>query len=56
MENKVQAGRRATVPVALLAIIVAYGVALCVGWPQSGTQQIVNSLHHHAEPAAAGKY
>ena len=23
---------------ALLAIIVAYGVALCIGWPQSGTR------------------
>src|SRR5262245_21200379 len=36
--------KRKLVPVAILAVIIAYGVALCIGWPQSGTQQIVSHL------------
>jgi Na+/H+ antiporter NhaD/arsenite permease-like protein len=46
MDKVVQSNRRSVVPVGLLAIVVAYGIALCIGWPQSGTQQIVESLHH----------
>lgn len=40
--------KRDLVPAAILAVIIAYGIALCVGWPQSGTQQIVSQLHEHA--------
>jgi Na+/H+ antiporter NhaD/arsenite permease-like protein len=47
MENRSQSdGKRAIVPVAILAVIVAYSVALCIGWPQSGTQQIVAQQSH----------
>jgi Na+/H+ antiporter NhaD/arsenite permease-like protein len=46
MESKVQSGRRSIVPVALLGIIVTYGLALCIGLPQSGTEQIVSAQHH----------
>src|SRR5215213_2103567 len=33
--------KRDLAPAAILAIIIAYGIALCIGWPQSGTQQIL---------------
>ena len=56
-------GKRAVVPIAILAISVGYGIALCAGWPQRGTQQIVAQQqrpvadavtlesHHAAEPS-----
>lgn len=55
MGNRAQSGNsRAIVPVTLLAVIVVYGIALCVGWPQSGTQRIVEQqLHHRANPPEA---
>jgi Na+/H+ antiporter NhaD/arsenite permease-like protein len=40
------------VAVALLAIGILYGLALLIGWPQSGTQLIVDQLHHSADSAA----
>src|SRR5689334_11367361 len=40
--------KRDLVPVAILAILIAYGVALCVGWPQNGTRQIVEQQLDHA--------
>src|SRR6478609_12146990 len=49
--------KRDLVPAAILAIVVAYGIALGVGWPQSGTHQIVSQqLEHaasHIEPGPA---
>lgn len=54
MEDSAQPGdRRAKVPVAILALVVAYGVALSIGWPQRGTQLIVEQASHVSEPAAA---
>lgn len=33
--------KRDLAPAAILAILILYGIALCIGWPQGGTQQIV---------------
>ena len=58
MDHRSQAdNKRDLVPAAILAVIIAYGIALCVGWPQSGTEQIVSQLHEltaiHPETGAA---
>src|SRR5947209_10267117 len=56
MDNRSQSeGKRAIVPVAILTILVAYGVALCVGWPQLGTQQIVAAQLHPPASAIGGE-
>jgi Na+/H+ antiporter NhaD/arsenite permease-like protein len=50
MDHSAQLHRkRDIVPAAILAVVVAYFIALCVGWPQAATQQIVT---HLSEPAA----
>jgi Na+/H+ antiporter NhaD/arsenite permease-like protein len=44
------------VPKAIIALAVTYAIALALGWPQAGTQAIVNNQAHHApasEDAAA---
>ncbi len=46
------APRRALVPVAILVVVVLYGVALWLGWPQHGTRQIV--AQHLGETTATG--
>jgi Na+/H+ antiporter NhaD/arsenite permease-like protein len=47
--------KRDLAPAAILAVIIAYVIALCVGWPQSGTQQIVSQqLEHAASHPEAG--
>jgi Na+/H+ antiporter NhaD/arsenite permease-like protein len=52
MEHSAQRGdRRAKVPAVILALVIAYGVALVIGWPQRGTQLIVEH-QGHAESAA----
>jgi Na+/H+ antiporter NhaD/arsenite permease-like protein len=45
--------RRAKVPLVILGIIIAYGIALAMGWPQRGTQLVVAHQGHAAaaEPA-----
>src|SRR5262245_30357976 len=54
MEHSAQRGdRRAKVSVAILALLIAYGVALAVGWPQRGTQVIVGHSGHASGPAAS---
>src|SRR4029079_18716727 len=49
--------RRDLAPAAILAIIVAYGIALCVGWPQSGTERVISQQHElatsHSDAGAA---
>jgi Na+/H+ antiporter NhaD/arsenite permease-like protein len=49
--------KRDLVPAAILAIIIAYAIALCVGWPQSGTRQIIAQHAQlessHATPSLA---
>ena len=40
--------KRDLLPAAILAIVVAYGIALAIGWPQSGTEQIVSQQGEHA--------
>src|SRR5436190_16206367 len=58
MDHQSQSDRkRDLAPAAILAILISYGIALCIGWPQSGTQQIVaQQLEHvasHPETGAA---
>src|SRR6476646_598979 len=58
MDHRLQPNnKRDLAPAAILAIIVAYGIALSVGWPQSGTQQIVSQqlelAASHPETGAA---
>jgi Na+/H+ antiporter NhaD/arsenite permease-like protein len=49
MDSRSQSeNKRDLVPAAILAIIIAYAIALCVGWPQSGTRQII-AQHHQLE-------
>src|SRR5262245_21295402 len=49
MDHRPQPGnKRDYAPVAILAIIIAYGIALCVGWPQSGTERIVAQQAEHS--------
>src|SRR6476659_1599299 len=56
MGQRVERSReREVVPVAILAVIVAYVAALCVGWPQLGTQQIVAQQAHSFEKSAQGE-
>jgi Na+/H+ antiporter NhaD/arsenite permease-like protein len=43
--------RRALVPAAILAVILLYGIALVLGWPQAGTQRIIAG-EVHAEHTA----
>jgi Na+/H+ antiporter NhaD/arsenite permease-like protein len=38
------APRRALVPAAILIVVILYGIALLLGWPQGGTQQIIAEL------------
>jgi Na+/H+ antiporter NhaD/arsenite permease-like protein len=38
--------RRDFVPTAILAVLIVYGIALVLGWPQAGTQQIVAGSSH----------
>jgi Na+/H+ antiporter NhaD/arsenite permease-like protein len=40
------------VPLAIIGVIVLYGVALLFGWPQLGTEQLLQGTSH--EPVAAG--
>lgn len=48
MDHRSQSdNKRDLAPAAILAIIIAYGIALSVGWPQAGTQQIVAQQHKH---------
>ncbi len=42
-----QQTNRAAVPLAIVGIAVAYLVALFIGWPQLGTQYIVEAQSHH---------
>jgi Na+/H+ antiporter NhaD/arsenite permease-like protein len=44
-------GSRATVPLAILALIAVYIVTLFLGWPQRGTRAIVDHQSHHAAGA-----
>jgi Na+/H+ antiporter NhaD/arsenite permease-like protein len=37
---------RTTVPKAILAVVALFGVSLALGWPQRGTQAIVDELTH----------
>jgi Na+/H+ antiporter NhaD/arsenite permease-like protein len=54
MDNRAQnAKQRSIVPAALLAIIIGYAIALCVGWPQAGTREIVANSHAAAEASHA---
>ncbi len=47
--------KRDLAPTAILAVVVVYCIALCVGWPQAGTRQIVAQLNEHmATHAEAG--
>lgn len=39
------------VPKAIIALAVAYAIALAMGWPQAGTRAIIGQQAHHAEPA-----
>src|SRR4051812_1741316 len=50
-----QRRRRELAPIAILAVIVAYAIALCVGWPQIGTRRIVEQQHHVIEKSAGGE-
>src|SRR4051794_28778574 len=50
-----QRQRRELVPVAILTIIVVYAIALCIGWPQSGTRLILEHQHQAAETTAAAE-
>jgi len=43
------------VPAAILAVLAAYLVALLVGLPQHGTEEIIEAEVHHAELVAAGQ-
>jgi Na+/H+ antiporter NhaD/arsenite permease-like protein len=45
--------KRSIVPAGLLAIILGYVIALCVGWPQAGTREIIKEGHATAEVAHA---
>jgi Na+/H+ antiporter NhaD/arsenite permease-like protein len=45
--------KRDLAPAAILVTLIAYGIALCVGWPQSGTQRIVLQQGEHAPSHAA---
>lgn len=47
--------RRALVPVAILIVVVSYCVALWLGWPQWGTQQILAQPLGQAANSADGK-
>ena len=40
--------KRDLAPAAILAILISYGIALCIDWPQSGTEQIVTQQLEHA--------
>src|SRR3954465_1316253 len=50
-----QRQRREFVPVAILTIIVAYAIALCIGWPPTGTRLILAQQHQSAETPSAGE-
>lgn len=39
------------VPKAIIALVVAYAIALAMGWPQAGTRAIVGNQAHHADQA-----
>lgn len=53
MDNRAQPGsNRSIVPIAILAVVVGYGVALYMGWPQNGTQQIVDQQLHQTTVAS----
>src|SRR5262245_47081671 len=43
--------RRAKVPALILAVVIAYGVALAMGLPQRGTQLVVEHQRHAAAAA-----
>jgi Na+/H+ antiporter NhaD/arsenite permease-like protein len=51
-------GNRAVVPVAILVVVVLYGLTLVKGWPQRGTELVVQEAAEHqaaaAHDAAAG--
>ena len=54
MDNRKQPiGTDRIVPMAILAIVVGYCVALLLGWPQLGTRQIVGHLHPEGTAAVA---
>ncbi len=53
MENRAQSGdSHGIVPIAILAVVAAYGFSSFMSWPQHGTQQIVEQQLHHAGDAA----
>lgn len=43
--------RRASVPTAILAVIIAYGIGLLLGWPQAATEQITAGEVHSEQTA-----
>ncbi len=48
MDHRSQSGsKRDLVPATILAIIIAYTITLCIGWPQTGTQKIASQLTEH---------
>lgn len=56
MDHPAQANRKRDVaPAAILAVVVAYGIALCAGWPQAGTQKIIAHLSAPAAPHAVAE-
>jgi Na+/H+ antiporter NhaD/arsenite permease-like protein len=46
-------GDSRAVPLAIVAVIVCYAVALLAGWPQQGTARIVAAAAHHEAPEHA---
>jgi Na+/H+ antiporter NhaD/arsenite permease-like protein len=56
MKSQSEPSRRQYVPGALLAILIAYGVALLAGWPQARTRHIIEPLNHSTEQALASPH
>jgi Na+/H+ antiporter NhaD/arsenite permease-like protein len=55
MTSPSQPGKSHTfVPAAIVALAAIYGLAAFFGWPQAGTQRIVEGHHHAKDVAAAG--